>query len=73
VVVGQASRTGRNPPVIPIATADYPTAARRPANSQLDCGLFARTFGFSARHWSESVDATVVALAVAPERQVPGV
>ena len=30
--------------VIPIRTADYPTPAKRPANSRLDCGLFVRTF-----------------------------
>ncbi len=53
-----ASFTGRNPLVIPIATADYPTPAKRPANSVLDCRLFAQTFGFLPRHWTEAVDAT---------------
>ena len=47
VVAIQAPLTGRNPRVTPIKTADYPTAARRPANSQLDCRLFAKVFGFS--------------------------
>jgi dTDP-4-dehydrorhamnose reductase len=54
-----ASFTGRNPLVIPISTAEYPTPAKRPANSRLDCHLFAQTFGFLPRHWTEAVDATV--------------
>lgn len=58
----QAPLTGRSPRVTPIKTVDYPTVARRPANSQLDCRLFARLFGFSAPHWTEGVDMTTKAL-----------
>jgi dTDP-4-dehydrorhamnose reductase len=58
VVAIAAPFTGRNPRVIPISTADYPTLAKRPANSLLDCHLFAQTFGFLPRHWTEAVDAT---------------
>ena len=43
-------------------SAEYPTQARRPGNSALDSGLFARTFGFAARHWEEATDATVATL-----------
>ena len=50
--------TGREPLVIPIATADYPMPAKRPANSLLDCHLFTQTFSFLPRHWTEAVDAT---------------
>jgi len=58
-VVEVAARiTGRNPQLIPIATADYPTAAKRPANSLLDCRLFIEKFGFRPRHWTVGVDAT---------------
>jgi dTDP-4-dehydrorhamnose reductase len=60
--------TGRNPRVMPIQTADYPTPAKRPANSRLDCRLFVQTFGFTPRHWTESVDATARALAGATQR-----
>jgi dTDP-4-dehydrorhamnose reductase len=63
IVAAQAPITGRNPRVVPIKTAEYPTAARRPANSHLDCRLFARVFGFSPRHWTEAVDATTRTLA----------
>lgn len=58
VVAVSAPMTGRNPRVIPIGTADFPTAAKRPANSQLDCRLFIEKFGFLPRHWTAGVDAT---------------
>jgi len=62
-VAVQAPITGRHPRVVPIPTAEYPTAAKRPANSQLDCRLFAKVFGLSPRHWTEGVDATTRTLA----------
>jgi dTDP-4-dehydrorhamnose reductase len=68
IVEIQAPRTGRNPAVIPIKTADYPAAAVRPANSQLDCQLFARVFGFSARHWTDGVDRATRTLVNVPQR-----
>ena len=37
--------------VTPIATADYPTPARRPAYGVLDSSRFARTFGFALPDW----------------------
>ena len=55
IIAAAAPITGRRPRVVAIATADYPTAARRPANSCLDCQLFERTFGFSAPPWSDEV------------------
>jgi dTDP-4-dehydrorhamnose reductase len=68
VVEIAAPMTGRSPRVMPIQTADYPTPAKRPANSRLDCGLFIRTFGFTPRHWTESVDATTQTLVAAAQR-----
>jgi dTDP-4-dehydrorhamnose reductase len=64
IVAVKAPIIGRNPRVTPITTADYPQAARRPANSQLDCRLFTKVFGFSGRHWTEGVDMTTKALVV---------
>lgn len=68
VVAIAAPLTGRNPRVTAIATADYPTAAKRPVNSRLDCRLFVQRFGFSPRHWTEGVDATTRTLAGAAQR-----
>ncbi len=62
VVAIAAPVTGRHPRVVAIKTADYPTAARRPANSCLDCRRFAQTFGFSAPCWTDEVDTTTRAL-----------
>ena len=68
IVAVQAALTGRSPPVAPIASVDYPTAARRPANSQLDCSLFAEVFAIGRRHWTEGVDATTKALLASAQR-----
>jgi dTDP-4-dehydrorhamnose reductase len=38
-----------------ITTAEYPTAAKRPANSVLDCSLFRCHFGFAPKPWNESL------------------
>jgi dTDP-4-dehydrorhamnose reductase len=62
VVAEQARFTGRNPQVEPIATADYPTPARRPANSVLGSSRFAATFDMRARPWQERVREVVTAL-----------
>jgi dTDP-4-dehydrorhamnose reductase len=45
--------------VEPITTAEYPTPAKRPMNSLLDCGKLERVFGWKMPEWQESV-ATVV-------------
>ena len=42
-----------------IATADYPSAARRPANSRLDCARLERRHGVSLPNWRGSVEAVV--------------
>jgi dTDP-4-dehydrorhamnose reductase len=62
IVSAQAPLTGRSPRVTAITTAEYPTPARRPANSELDCALFARVFGIRARPWAEETDRITRAL-----------
>jgi len=39
-----------------ITTADYPLPAKRPANSQLDNGLFRSTFGFELPDWQDGIN-----------------
>ena len=47
------------PTVVPIATADYPTAAPRPENSTLDCMRLHERFGLRLPPWQEGVAACV--------------
>jgi dTDP-4-dehydrorhamnose reductase len=46
----------RTPRLRPIATEEYPTPARRPANSRLDCSLIERTFGIMRAPWQQRVE-----------------
>jgi dTDP-4-dehydrorhamnose reductase len=41
--------------VLPVNTAAYPTAAKRPANSRLDTSRFRRTYGLRLPPWQEGV------------------
>jgi dTDP-4-dehydrorhamnose reductase len=67
-IIGAAAPiTGRHPRVTPIATAEFPTPAKRPANSRLDLSLFVQTFGLEPRPWREAVQATTRALVAAPQ------
>jgi dTDP-4-dehydrorhamnose reductase len=45
--------------VIPIETADYPTPARRPAYSVLDCRRIGEVFGIVPRSWRFGLAETV--------------
>lgn len=55
IVAAAARHTGRAPEVAPITTAEYPTPAKRPRNSELASDLFQRTFGYRAAPWSQRV------------------
>ncbi|MFG1298763.1 dTDP-4-dehydrorhamnose reductase [Xanthobacter sp. V3C-3] len=65
IVAAAAEHTGRRPQVDAITTADYPTPARRPRNSELASDLFERTFGVRAAPWQERTR-EVVATLLAP-------
>ena len=41
------------PRIVPIATADYPLPARRPAYGVLDTARFESTFGFALPDWRD--------------------
>ncbi|HEY9213209.1 MAG TPA: dTDP-4-dehydrorhamnose reductase [Ancylobacter sp.] len=67
-IIGRAARhTGKLPAMVPITTVDYPTPARRPANSELSSELFAAAFGFRAAPWQQRV-AEVVDTLASPSR-----
>ncbi|RTL98474.1 dTDP-4-dehydrorhamnose reductase [Ancylobacter aquaticus] len=58
--------TGRHPEIVPIATVDYPTPARRPANSELSSEAFAQASGFRAASWQDRVAEVVDQLLASP-------
>jgi dTDP-4-dehydrorhamnose reductase len=47
----------RTPILTPITTAEYPTPARRPANSRLDCAKLRRMHGIQLPSWTASLPA----------------
>ncbi len=47
------------PQVKPISTADYPTAAKRPVFSALDCEQIKKNFGIIPKPWQESLKITI--------------
>lgn len=50
-----APRAGHVVEVVPITTADYPTPARRPTNSVLDCSRIRDQLGIVPRPWQEAL------------------
>jgi dTDP-4-dehydrorhamnose reductase len=52
--------------VRPIATTEYPTPAKRPASSRLDCTKLADVYGISLPPWRESLSACVRRLIQVP-------
>lgn len=60
-VIDQAIKAGKPlalsaAEIRPIATAEYPTRARRPMNSRLDTRLFVDTFDLRLPHWQAGLD-----------------
>jgi dTDP-4-dehydrorhamnose reductase len=56
------------PEVVPIPTEAYPTPARRPRNSRLNCAKFAAQFGFRMPHWEDALH-EVAAELLSPEHK----
>jgi dTDP-4-dehydrorhamnose reductase len=55
---------GRKVPLLrPISSAEYPSAARRPANSSLDCGRIEAAFGIRRPSWRASLAQVMAELA----------
>lgn len=56
IVERAAARIGRRPTVTAIATADFPTPARRPANSVLDTARLGQAYGIPPADWMAGLD-----------------
>jgi len=59
-VIGEAVKLGAElklapDNVRPIRTEEYPTPAKRPHNSRLDCSLFQKTFDFTFPSWESGI------------------
>ena len=62
-VFEEAARHGATVPrVAPIATADWPTPAKRPADSRLDCRKLAAVWGVTLPEWRPSLRRTIDAI-----------
>jgi dTDP-4-dehydrorhamnose reductase len=51
-----AARDGSSCRIRAIPSSDYPTRARRPENSRLDCSKLAQSFGLRLPEWQTSLD-----------------
>jgi dTDP-4-dehydrorhamnose reductase len=67
-VFAEAARHGAPVPrVDPIVTADWPTPAKRPADSRLDCARLAAVFGVRLPEWRPSLAQTIDAIFAAAQ------
>jgi dTDP-4-dehydrorhamnose reductase len=69
IFAAQAAAGGRPVHVQPVTTADYPTPARRPANSRLDCGKLGRLHAITLPHWHDSLAICMATLLTEGPRQ----
>ena len=60
----QAGVLSSQPRVQPIASSDYPTPARRPANSVLSNDKFAHAFGFRLLTWQQQLNEVLAGMQV---------
>lgn len=64
ILAGSAAWEGRRcTRVVPISTAEYPTPARRPAYSALDCGKLEARFGLRLPDWRDQLGLVLAELA----------
>lgn len=64
-----AAKGGRACRVRAIASSEYPTQAKRPADSRLDCSKLKRVFGISLPRWETSLE-TCLDLLIAPTARI---
>ena len=65
ILAASAAAGGPSARVVPIATSENPTAARRPANSRLDNSRLARIHGVQLPHWQQSLQGCIRRLVAA--------
>lgn len=59
VMAASGKLGGPSVPVTAISTADYPTPAKRPVNSALDCSKLQNTFGITLPDWQDGAQTCV--------------
>lgn len=62
IFAASARHGGRQPKVATITTAEYPTPARRPANSRLSTARIGQDYGLVPRPWQASLEKTIARL-----------
>lgn len=62
IFAASGGRGGPTARVLPIATAEYPTPARRPMNSRLSTAKLRLDFGITPRPWQDALDDAVASL-----------
>jgi dTDP-4-dehydrorhamnose reductase len=68
-IVEQATRRGfpiRAKTIKPIPTEEYPTPARRPLNSRLDCQRIGQRYGLVLPEWLQALELCLAEIEVAP-------
>lgn len=66
IMAALAARGERSARVTPITTAEYPTPARRPANSRLSTERLRHAYGIAPPSWRDSLDVALAEIAEAP-------
>jgi dTDP-4-dehydrorhamnose reductase len=66
IMQGSAERGGPSCRIRAITTQEYPTRAKRPANSRLDCSKLARVFGLRLPPWKASLSRCLDQLLATP-------
>lgn len=64
IFVEAGRRGGPSAKVRPLTTSDYPTPARRPANSRLDCRKLHRVHGVALPPWQEGLSQCIETISV---------
>jgi dTDP-4-dehydrorhamnose reductase len=59
-------QAGRSVAVVPISTSEYPTPAKRPLNSRLDCRSTEAAFGLARPDWRQDLSDVLSELGVCP-------